>query len=294
MLLCKRLSKNIAIGLMAAGLVAASAFPASSIRISQQLSDSSIPFADSVLLTIELSWDGPQHAYLFPKPVTPILDRLKVGGFRSSISSQGSGESEVTTKLYQFSLLPTISGAGIISSAQIEYMSWPDSTTGFLQTEPLTVQIADPVAIDIPNDSPLPLWIGFVGLLIGAGAIFGVTFFIRRRKPVEKPLTPADRALTQLIQVKEKAGSDFKLFQTGLLDLLTRFVEDLFAVQIENASDDEVLLRLKETPLSEADVERLTKWIVGARRDKFAPVNTEPGALVRLEVEVRQFLERLQ
>jgi len=103
--------------------VLAAAVAAEGISVTQSVDRFSIPFEDSVHFEIVLQWDGPQTAYLFPKPLNPTFERLKVRGLTSSISSSGSGEAETTTKKFRYTLIPTASGTGRIEPVTISYLS---------------------------------------------------------------------------------------------------------------------------------------------------------------------------
>ncbi len=68
------------------------------IKISQSISKSEIAFEDSAQFNILIEWEGSQSAYLFKKPLSPFIDRMKIGQFSSSVSSRIINGVETTQK----------------------------------------------------------------------------------------------------------------------------------------------------------------------------------------------------
>ena len=262
------------------------------ITLSQGIDKHDIPFEDSVIFTITLRWPGPQHAYLFDRPLSQYIDRLKVRGFSSSISSALENGEEFTTKTYRYSLIPTSSGEGLIDSMSISYITWPDSIPGMLMTEPMTVTIGEP-KLKETSSTKGSLWWYLLGGVIVIGGI--VVFVILKRAPQEKEkvLSAEQLALVSLMELKEKAGGDLKQFQTGLFALLAVYLKHKFNVSAQFDTDDELMERLKKTSLTDAQIEQIHGWLVKAQKDKFAPVNAAPGETLRLEAAVKQFFEKM-
>ncbi len=273
-------------------LVAALALPAAAIEVSQTVSETRIAFEDSVRFEITVEWPGPQSAYAFPRPLLPTFDRLRVRGFSSSISTTGSGDSAITRKLYQYTLVPESSGAGQINAVTIDYIATADDAEGTLTTEPMTITIAQPVPQPPPSEDSWTAAILIGAIIVMAGGL--IAFFLLRRKrqlatPPER--SPADQALARLEQLKRDAGSDLKKFQTGLHPLLVEYASERFAIDLSGANEDEVMAALETvTELSAGERAALGTWVIKARRDKFSPLTGEPGETLRLEVEIRKFI----
>ena len=148
---------------------------ANGISVSQSLDKTETAFEDSVRMTITLSWSGAQSAYLFPRPLQPIIDKLKIHQFTSSISSTGQGDNETTTKKYIYTLIPTSSGLGRIEPITIDYVTWPDSIPGELVTEPLTVLIQDPVPVEA-DTGEINIMVLVIVIVLAAGIITFVLY----------------------------------------------------------------------------------------------------------------------
>lgn len=262
------------------------------ISVSQSLSNHEIPFEDSVQFEIQLKWDGPQTAYFFEKPLNPYIDRMIVRGFTSSIASSFEEGQEVTTKKYKYTLIPTSSGQGIIDPVVISYVTWPDSIPGELTTEAMTVMIDDPKPKEEASGIAWYIWGGLgVGLLF-IGIVASIFMF---RKPKEQVVeqNPEELFLDDLELLKTKSASDKKHFQTGLHTLFREYLMRKYEFDITGMGEEEIHNSLKDTTLSDGRVEKMTKWIIQAEKDKFSPVQAAPGEVLRLESEIRQFFEHM-
>jgi len=265
---------------------------AEGISVSQSLSESTIPFESNTAFEIKLQWDGPQWAYRFDKPLSPTFDRLKVKGFTSSISSQGTGADEISIKTYQYTLIPTSAGRGTIDPVNISYVAMPDSIPGELVTEAMTIQIKDPVVVEETD------WTNII-LIVSAIAFVVVVIFVllimrlKKKGKGEVVRSPKEKAIEELDILKNTSGNDMKKFQTGLYQLLKDFVIEKYSINPETLEDDELIKSIMECGLSKADGERLSGWIIKARQDKFRPVVAAPGDTIRLETEVREFFSNL-
>ncbi|HWR81903.1 MAG TPA: hypothetical protein VN285_01225 [Candidatus Deferrimicrobium sp.] len=283
------LSARILVCILVASLIS----EAAGISVSQSVDRFTLPFEDSLHFEVVLSWDGPQTAYFFPKPLEPVFDGLKVRGFASSISSTGSGSAESTTKRFRFSLIPTASGTARIAPVTVQYLSWPDSLPGELVTETMTIQIAERVT-RVQGSVKVTYWLlGAVAVLVLAGgAALVIKRSVRRRStPIVK--TPAEEATERLTILKREAGSDLKKFQTGLYELLAVFLKAKFNIDPDRLTDEEIDDALATTDLSAEQKAHMSRWLMEARRDKFRPVAAAPGDTIRLETEVRRYFEKL-
>jgi hypothetical protein len=289
-----RFRKNTQILLFASAVLTARVALADGISVSQSLDRFSIPFEDSVRFEVVLKWNGPQSAYLFTKPLNPTFDRLKARGVTSSVSSSGSGSDEVTTKRFDYTLIPISSGLGSIDPVTISYISWPDSIPGELVTETMTVQIAEPLPPEKEHGG-FTVWVLILVILVVVGsAAFAFVRWKKSRTPKEIEKTPVEQFLEDLTALKQESGSEFKKFQAGLYKLLVEFLTAKYAINPDGAADDEVEKLLEPTDLNEHQIKQISLWLVQARRDKFRPVVAAPGETIRLETEIRRFFEELK
>ncbi len=270
----------------------ATPFTSYGISVSQSVDKFEIAYEDSLTFEIKLQWEGPQFAYYFDKPLSPYFDRLKVRGFSSSISSTGESGSEITTKKFKFVLIPIGSGNVTIESVPISYIAMPDSIPGELMTEAMSVTIAPAIPKKVESNE-IPFWITVISMaLLISGGLF--IFIKKRAKPEEEEfITPKEQFLTGLTELKKNAGSDMKIFQSGLYDLLVSYLFDAQGILVSDESYEELENKLSECNLSEAQSVKVFEWITKARKDKFRPVSSSPGETIRLESEIRNYFENI-
>ncbi len=275
-------------------LTVATMAAAEGISVSQSLDRSQIAFEDSVTFTVTLTWPGPQYAYRFDRPLEPSMQGLKVAAFSSSISSSGEGAAETTTKEYNFKLAPTESGEDRIEAIEIAYVAYPDSIPGSLMTEPVTVQVAKPLPAPEPGSFSRIWWIVGVSAVIFVAVLLWMYLKIVRRKDVgEVVLSPKDIVLEQLETMHRESAGDFKKFQSGLYKILIGYLSARCGIEADTLDDDALAEAIAITSLPETAKEKITDWLVTARKDKFRPVDAAPGEAIRLESEVRELFEKL-
>lgn len=276
-------------------IIAASAVRADGISVSQALDRSHLAFEDSATFEITLQWPGSQFAYRFPKPLDPQFDKLRVTRFESSVASKGAGEGEITLKTFRYTLMPLAPGEGRIQPIRIEYLTYPDSMAGEVMTEAMALQIDKPLPVPEPA-GPIAVWIMVAaGAVVAAGTVVAGVMVRRRRRAqtTEPDKTPKDVALEQLSLVRRDAGDDLKKFQSGLYRVLAGFLQARFDIRADELADDKLAEAIDGTDLPAAARQKISAWIVAARKDKFRPVAGAPGETMRRESEIRETLEKL-
>ncbi len=267
--------------------------PVYAISVSQSLSSDQIGYEDSAAFEIVLQWPGAQSAYFFDKPLRPLLTKLKVRGYSSSIESTGEGSDEITTKTYRFTLIPSSSGQGVIEPITIEYLAWPDSLPGQLITEQVSLTIARPLPKPVTDEggATLWLWLTVAAVLIVSALIW---WWRRRNKPAPEVVqSPVDIFLEKLGEVGTAAGSDLKVFQGGVHRLLVEFMKARCDFDAEGRSQDEISAALVASGMAMGSAESVAGWYFRAEKDKFRPVEAGPGETIRLESDIRNCFEKM-
>jgi len=275
-------------------IAVATAATADGITVSQSVDRSQIAYEDSLTFAVTLQWPGPQYAYRFDRPLEPSLQGLKVASFASSISSSGVGVDETTTKVYRFKLAPTAAGQARIEAIGISFVSYPDSIPGQLMTEPVNVTVARQLPVSEPGGST---WIWTL-IVLGVAALGAVVLWLylrstRHKSVTEIELSPAQLALEQLVTAHRESAGDFKKFQSGLYKILNGFLSARFGIEVEALDDEGLNDAIDRTSLPERAKEKISEWLIAARKDKFRPVAAAPGEAIRLESEVRELFEKL-
>ena len=261
------------------------------IGLSQSINKTEMKFEDSLVFEIRLEWDGSQFVYLFEGPLNPYFDRLRVSNFSSSINSTGTGDKEKTIKKFSYTLLPTSSGTAKIEPILISFMSMPDSGRGQFLTEPVLINVADPVFVE--ESESFPLWLLAVGGFLLIGGVSVAFFLIKSGGKKEEVLTPVQIALQELAKVKEDSGTDFKNFQSGVYRLLTKFSKENYQIETTGKYEAEIETAFFYTNLDETRQRQIKDWIIRAGEDKFRPAVASVGETVRLENEIRTFLKSI-
>jgi hypothetical protein len=289
-----RIAKVISGLIIAAGL--SSSAWAGEISLAQSLDRSDIPYEERANLEIVVTWHGNQAAYRFDRPLQPQLDKLRVKEFSSSISSEGTGADEISTKRFRYSLTPTASGTARVEPMVIKYISWPDSLPGELVTEAMTITVASAKPAAKPftlKQHKTTIFATAGGLVLVGGLGVGLMVRSRRRrpKPVEKSVS--EQFLERLPQLRQEANGDLKKFQTGLYKNLLWFLSAEYGLTFANEPVEQILRQLDHAGIPDRIKDRICGWLLQADRVKFSPMEPLPGEAIRLESEVRQFFETI-
>lgn len=282
-----RLLAIVLLSLPAANLAAAG-----SISLSQSLDKHEIAFEDRVTLTLSLSWPGPQYAYRFDRPLQPQLEDFQIGPFSTSISSEGTGDDEVTTKTFAYTLIPINYGSVEIEPIAIPYVSYPDSIPGELVSEPMTVQVARPVPPQEVADAIATEWI-IAGILLVLSIGAAIVILRLRKSPLtgESFTGPAEEFLDRLHKLKTESGSDVKKFQTGLFSLLSDYLSKEYDLALANKNATQIEEEIAKTDMPRERQQRIFGWLTRAEKEKYSPVAAAPGETVRLATEIQQYFE---
>jgi len=285
------LRQTLSLGIL---FLLATSLRADGISVSQSIDKAEVEFEGVVHLEIELTWQGPQSAYLFPKPLSPEFEGLKIQSFSTSVSSTGRGDSEITSKKLKYTLAPTASGLGTIHPVEISYITRPDSLPGQLFTEAMMVTIAEPKPADLSGENSAfsPVIIVAIFVLVAGGLVAGL-LVIRGRKPQEPVKSPREKFLEDLAELKATSANDLKRFQTGLFRHMAAYLSAQYDLDLANLSPGEIDEALAQTDMASAQREKITAWLARAERERFSPATVAPGEGIRLEAEIREFFEKI-
>ena len=273
-------------------LPSGSPFAAGGISLSQSLDKHEMAFEDSVTLTLSLTWAGPQYAYRFDRPIQPQLESFQIGPFATAISSEGTGDNEITTKTFSYTLLPLDFGRNRIEPITIAYVSYADSISGELISEPMVVEVAKPGPPPEVADRIATEWLIAGGLLV---LTVIAAFVILRMK--KSPLSgetfagPAEEFLDRLHKLKTESGSDVKRFQTGLYTLLSEYISREYKLATTNKNAEQIGAELEQTDMPKERQHKIMAWLQRAETEKYSPVAASPGETVRLATEIQQYFE---
>jgi len=251
-------------------------------------------FEDTALFKITVTWEGPAFAYRFEKPLRLNADKLKVAQYSSTVRSSGSGPAEVTTKVFEYRLAPVLSGIATIPPVTIEYVTWPDSLTGELATDPVTLAIGEPLPPEMREKGGLSGgWIALIVVGAIALGVGGYSYF-KPKPEIEKIKSPVEAFLEQLENVRKDSGMDLKRFQTGVYRLLLSYLQIRYKIDLAGQSAGSAARALEAVEPDLSVREALVGWLTRAEKEKFSPLAPAPGEVPRLETEIRSFFEKLK
>jgi len=265
-----------------------------SISVSQSVDRTDMAFEDTANFRVTVSWDGPAYAYRFDKAFRLQSDRLKVARFSSSVRSTGVGPGETTTKIFDYQLTPALSGSATIQPLVIDYTTYPDSTTGQLQTDAVTISVAEPKPTKgLEKGKFSDGWIALVVVFVlGLGVGVYALFKPKAKKDIIK--SPVELMLENLDAARKDAGMDLKRFQTGVSRCITSYIQVRYGVDLNGRSAAQAAIELEKVETNQAVREALSGWLARAEREKFSPLASAPGEVSRLESEIRAFFEKLK
>jgi hypothetical protein len=264
------------------------------ISLNQTLDHSDIPYESTAVLEVTLTWPGPTFTYLFDRPPQLMLERLKVAQVSSTVSSTGSGATEVTTRKVRFTLKPTSSGLAKIDPATFSYLRVADSVAGSVSTQALSLNIAEPIRVAKRKTALLA---SRIKLIISAAVVMTlivglyIVIRIRNRRPRPVVKSPAELFLDEVGVLRQATSGDLKRFQTGLYKLLVAFLARQYQLSLAGLSTQQMLDLLEHTTLSEGQKQKIAGWLWRAEREKFSPLAPAPGETIRLEAEIREFFQ---
>ncbi|MCX6835968.1 MAG: hypothetical protein NTW07_12750 [candidate division Zixibacteria bacterium] len=288
------LRQSLVIGLTACSLWLIPSVGEASISVAQSIDRTEMAFEDTAAFRVTVAWDGPAYAYRFEKAFRLNSDKLKVARYSSSVRSAGSGPTEVTTKVFEYQLAPVLSGVATIQPMILEYVTWPDSLVGELNTDPVSLAVAEPIPAELKDKGGLSGgWLALVAVGV-IGAAVGAFAFFKPKPRTEKIKSPAEAFLEQLDTVRKDAGMDLKKFQTGVYRSLIVYIQARYALDLTGQSAESTAQQLAAAESDQSVREALSGWLIRAEKEKFSPLAPAPGEVSRLEAEIRVFFDKLK
>lgn len=260
------------------------------IELSSALDKTDIAFEDSVILRVELKWQGDIRNYSFGLLPLPQTSNLQVVGTSSSIASREEDGVEITVRTFKYSFKPTLSGTGTIEPITIDYVAWPDSIPGQLTTQTFRVLIANP--LPPPEVSNLPnIILIALGLLIVVAIV--IIVLVKRKKVETKPVKTAEQYfLSELAQIKKESQNDRKIFFTRLFRTLSLYIENKYSIDLSGHNAIAVGALMEKMDVHPDIVKKLGGWLKQAETEKFAPVGGTPGDIIRLISELENYFKK--
>jgi len=155
----------------------------------------------------------------------------------------------------------------------------------------MSVEIADPVPVS--DGLEISTTVIIVGVVAGAAILAVIVLLVVRREKsaLSTDNNPAEQVLGRLAALKAESDQDLKQFQKGLCSILSDYIKFAHDIDVDEFDDDQVEQALIEAGASTDEAYKVSRWFVEARLDKFRPVQSQPGDVVKLETSVRNYFE---
>lgn len=258
------------------------------ISLSASLDRSDIPFEETVELKLEIKWQGDITSYAFELIPLPVLEKLKVLGTSSAISSGEEDGAEITTRTFRYSLKPTGSGVGTIEPIVLQCVAMPDSIPGQLSTQLMKVNIAKPIPIE--KDSGVPIYLYLMAGFLMIAAVVVVVLKKKKGPDVEPIKSPEENFSNTLADIKANSQSDRTQFFTKLYLALTAYIKLKYNVETSGQTAEVIAVNLGKLEISPDDKEKISGWLIRAEKEKYAPFGGEPGDIIRLISEIENYM----
>lgn len=268
---------------------------AGEISISAEVALARIPFDGRDTLTVRLVWEGESSAYQIDDFPMPVLEKLKILGSSTSVSSAKDSTvagGERTTRTYSYILEPTDFGTGIVRPMALIAKNRSTRAEHSLHTGRLTIEIAKPVATSEKSGNSF----GFLVMLGGIIVVLSVTGFVlfrRKKSPGEAVDERRDgnRYYDRLLEIKKETVADGKRFYSRVYRLLLQYLEKECRLEISGKTGEQVL-EIVGGKVAEEDRVHLMHFLNEALEVKYRPQEPTPGDIADTYNALRSFFER--
>lgn len=263
------------------------------IGISAEIDKRQIPFEETVLLTVTVSWEGEQFLYQFDAFPMPELEMLEILSTSSSSSTRigTADKTEETVQTYTYKLAPSNYGQGAIMPIKIVARHRETGTEYPLLTGRLEVTIDRPKPKEIEtSDSGALWWVIIIVVVVTGGATAAIIILKRKSRKAEHEKVPEQEYIDELTNIKRETVSDGKLFYSRLFRLLVRYLEAELDLSVSGKTGDEILAVVKELKNEETKLS-LIVWLEKINRVKYSPSTPPAGDVEEMYSAVRYYLE---
>lgn len=216
----------------------------------------------------------------------------------------------IVTEGRKFTLSAYDSGAFTIPPILIAYQRSKDTTTHYVQSDPLAIQVS---SVDVDTSKAIkdikpPLGVPltwkeialYAGIILALGAlIYGAYWYYRKRKKktgeiveVAAKIPPHIQAMIRLKELKEKRiwqQGDVKLFYSEATEIIRQYFEGRYGIMALELTSDEVFAQLKRFSLDKEVTKLIEAYFIDADLVKFAkymPVPSENEAVVPQALDI--------
>ncbi|MBN2455608.1 MAG: hypothetical protein JXB29_03580 [Sedimentisphaerales bacterium] len=267
-----------------------------------------VTIAETILLELEATVE-PGFEVKMPK-VDKVLDNFGIVDWENPGNKLDENNNVLST--YRYRLEPFLSGTYALPAFAFEFydVNSPEDNKYELTTEPIDIEVTSLLGeqrseLKIANiesvvDMPAEPSYWWIWLLVSAGIIAGVLFWLNRRSQQVKELVrifkPAheiayDRLRTLIEQDLVKEGK-IKEFYECISDILRHYIEHRFSLRAPERTTEEFLAELASANvLGKPDKDRLAEFLQHCDLVKFAKYDPTTEQIQKTFDLVKDFIE---
>ncbi len=226
----------------------------------------SAPFEDQIELTLKVKVTDPEVT-TSPLP-PPEIPGFSLGGSTSSVSREG----DTIVRSYSYKLVPKRSGTITIPPFKLVY---GDSTmVDTLSSQPITVNIAEPVPAK--TESRTPTWLWILSLVI---IVVGAAWWYRRSVKARQPeiVNWRDEHTAKLAEILKLAErEDYRNFSVEAMKLIVVLLEHRTEKKLAGHTTKDLTNVLQEVDIPESEREQFTELFAFCENVKYSSSHVDP------------------
>lgn len=268
------------------------------IELKSSVDRSEVPFNQVAIFTVEASWEGEQDRFSITPVGLPECENFEILGSSSVNETKIEGGKTVSLKTFNFTLKPTQTGTGRISSVQLSYVDNVAQDSSTLSTQPISVEITPPVE----RRAPVPRTIL---IFVVAAVLIYVIYSARRRtkrieiakeeikKPMPEDESPEDKALKDLETINRRVQQgDLETFSSDVYKLLTGYLEARYQIVTSGKTTDGIINSLSNLDMPSDKIDLMRGIFSACDLIKYARGMAEKEKCAEIARQAEEFVEQ--
>jgi hypothetical protein len=266
-----------------------------SVSLSASIEQRTVPLNRTVLLKIQISWEGNLDQVAIGQVTEPVLSNLEIVGTTASNRVLALASGQRAIKEVAYTLKPKALGMAYVEPVTLSYEDRSSNQVENLKTQRLSVEVVSPVPDKQAGVPTGVYWVlgGLALILCAAGVVF---IWGGRRRPRLTP--PAPVLLLEesyLNQLRADGGAQPASTAEGfarLSRLLRRYLAARYGVPALEVTTQELVAELPQSGLPEDLVTRCTTLLTTADVVKFSGQEVSAAEFQLAYATVETVLER--
>ncbi len=265
-----------------------------SVSLSASIDPKTVPLNRTVLLRIEISWEGNLDQVAIGQVTEPVLSNLDIVGTTASNRVLALASGQRAIKEVAYTLRPKALGMAYIEPLTLSYEDRATQKVENLKTQRLSVEVISPIR---EEEARFPTWmVWLLGGLMLVLAAFALGWLRRRGREVPVPIEPV-RVLEEsyLDELRADGGPNPASATEGfakLSKLLRRYLAARYGLPAMEITTQELIAELPGSGLDADLVSRCQMLLTVADVVKFSGQEAPPAEFQLAYTTVETLLER--